>query len=73
MKILCVLFCLILQQEGSLCAQHCLNNLLQGEYFSPIDLSTIAQQLDEEERARMAEGGTTTEEYKIFLQVKVVS
>ncbi|XP_067848027.1 ataxin-3 isoform X2 [Heptranchias perlo] len=56
------------KQEGSLCAQHCLNNLLQGEYFSPIDLSTIAQQLDEEERARMAEGGTTTEEYKIFLQ-----
>ncbi|XP_062902264.1 ataxin-3 isoform X2 [Mobula hypostoma] len=55
-------------QEGSLCAQHCLNNLLQGEYFSPIDLSTIAQQLDEEERERMAEGGTTTEEYRIFLQ-----
>ncbi|XP_069772333.1 ataxin-3 [Narcine bancroftii] len=56
------------KQEGSLCAQHCLNNLLQGEYFSPVDLSTIAQQLDEEERARMAEGGTMTEEYKIFLQ-----
>ncbi|XP_078418353.1 ataxin-3 isoform X2 [Cetorhinus maximus] len=56
------------KQEGSLCAQHCLNNLLQGEYFSPIDLSTIAQQLDEEERERMAEGGTTTEEYRIFLQ-----
>ncbi|XP_020389238.1 ataxin-3 [Rhincodon typus] len=56
------------KQEGSLCAQHCLNNLLQGEYFSPIDLSTIAQQLDEEERERMAEGGTATEEYRIFLQ-----
>ncbi|XP_078090386.1 ataxin-3 isoform X2 [Mustelus asterias] len=56
------------KQEGSLCAQHCLNNLLQGEYFSPIDLSTIAQQLDDEERERMAEGGTTTEEYRIFLQ-----
>uniref|UniRef100_A0A4W3GXV9 ubiquitinyl hydrolase 1 n=1 Tax=Callorhinchus milii TaxID=7868 RepID=A0A4W3GXV9_CALMI len=55
-------------QEGSLCAQHCLNNLLQGEYFSPVELSSIAQQLDEEERARMAEGGTATEEYKIFLQ-----
>ncbi|XP_042193896.1 ataxin-3 isoform X1 [Callorhinchus milii] len=56
------------KQEGSLCAQHCLNNLLQGEYFSPVELSSIAQQLDEEERARMAEGGTATEEYKIFLQ-----
>uniref|UniRef100_A0A2R8M946 Ataxin-3 homolog n=1 Tax=Callithrix jacchus TaxID=9483 RepID=A0A2R8M946_CALJA len=45
------------KQEGSLCAQHCLNNLLQGEYFSPVELSSIAHQLDEEERMRMAEGG----------------
>lgn len=58
-----------LQQEGSLCAQHCLNNLLQGEYFTPVDLSSIAQQLDEEERMRMAEGGMASEEYRTFLQV----
>uniref|UniRef100_A0A8C6SS46 ubiquitinyl hydrolase 1 n=1 Tax=Neogobius melanostomus TaxID=47308 RepID=A0A8C6SS46_9GOBI len=45
------------KQEGSLCAQHCLNNLLQGEYFTPVDLSSIAHQLDEEER-----------EYRTFLQ-----
>uniref|UniRef100_A0A8C1HT24 ubiquitinyl hydrolase 1 n=1 Tax=Cyprinus carpio carpio TaxID=630221 RepID=A0A8C1HT24_CYPCA len=57
------------KQEGSLCAQHCLNNLLQGEYFSPVELSSIAQQLDEEERMRMAEGGVQTEEYRTFLQV----
>ncbi|XP_026568994.1 ataxin-3 isoform X2 [Pseudonaja textilis] len=56
------------RQEGSLCAQHCLNNLLQGEYFSPVELSSIAQQLDEEERIRMAEGGVSSEEYRIFLQ-----
>uniref|UniRef100_A0A8C1E9C0 ubiquitinyl hydrolase 1 n=1 Tax=Cyprinus carpio carpio TaxID=630221 RepID=A0A8C1E9C0_CYPCA len=55
-------------QEGSLCAQHCLNNLLQGEYFSPVELSSIAEQLDEEERMRMAEGGVQTEEYRTFLQ-----
>ncbi|NWY08965.1 ATX3 protein, partial [Aphelocoma coerulescens] len=55
-------------QEGSLCAQHCLNNLLQGEYFSPVELSSIAQQLDEEERMRMAEGGVSSEEYRTFLQ-----
>ncbi|NWW69036.1 ATX3 protein, partial [Ifrita kowaldi] len=55
-------------QEGSLCAQHCLNNLLQGEYFSPVELSSIAQQLDEEERMRMAEGGISSEEYRTFLQ-----
>uniref|UniRef100_A0A8C1WLF9 ubiquitinyl hydrolase 1 n=1 Tax=Cyprinus carpio TaxID=7962 RepID=A0A8C1WLF9_CYPCA len=57
------------KQEGSLCAQHCLNNLLQGEYFSPVELSSIAEQLDEEERMRMAEGGVQTEEYRTFLQV----
>ncbi|XP_067312393.1 ataxin-3 isoform X1 [Pseudorasbora parva] len=56
------------KQEGSLCAQHCLNNLLQGEYFSPVELSAIAHQLDEEERMRMAEGGVQTEEYRTFLQ-----
>ncbi|XP_030637192.1 ataxin-3 [Chanos chanos] len=56
------------KQEGSLCAQHCLNNLLQGEYFTPVELSSIAQQLDEEERMRMAEGGVLSEEYRTFLQ-----
>lgn len=59
------------QQEGSLCAQHCLNNLLQGEYFSPVELSSIAHQLDEEERMRMAEGGVTSEDYRTFLQVLI--
>ncbi|XP_027426280.1 ataxin-3 isoform X3 [Zalophus californianus] len=58
----------VVWQEGSLCAQHCLNNLLQGEYFSPVELSSIAHQLDEEERMRMAEGGVTSEDYRTFLQ-----
>lgn len=56
-----------LQQEGSLCAQHCLNSLLQGPYFTPVDLSTLAGKLDEEERERMAECGVDSEEYKKFL------
>nr|XP_039331385.1 ataxin-3-like protein isoform X2 [Saimiri boliviensis boliviensis] len=56
------------KQEGSLCAQHCLNNLFQGEYFSPVELASIAHQLDEEERMRMAEGGVTSEDYRAFLQ-----
>jgi hypothetical protein len=38
------------QQESALCGQHCLNNLLQGPHFTAIDLSDIAQSLDEEER-----------------------
>ncbi|KAM4690166.1 ataxin-3 isoform 2-T2 [Rhinophrynus dorsalis] len=56
------------KQEGSLCAQHCLNNLLQGEYFSPVELSSIAMQLDEQERMRMAEGGLTSQEYRTFME-----
>ncbi|XP_075700444.1 ataxin-3 [Rhinoderma darwinii] len=56
------------KQEGSLCAQHCLNNLLQGEYFSPVELSSIAMQLDEQERMRMAEGGLSSTEYRTFIQ-----
>jgi ataxin-3 len=58
-----------LQQEGQLCAQHALNALLQGPYFTAVDLATIAQQLDEEERKSMAEGGIDSKEYQEFLAV----
>lgn len=33
-------------QEGLLCAQHCLNSLLQGDYYSAPDLANIAMELD---------------------------
>jgi ataxin-3 len=46
---------------------------LQGEYFSPVELSSIAHQLDEEERMRMAEGGVTSEDYRTFLQVLILN
>jgi len=39
------------KQEGALCAQHALNSLLQGEYFTAVDLANIAHSLDEEEGA----------------------
>ncbi|XP_064484532.1 ataxin-3-like [Ornithodoros turicata] len=55
------------KQEGSLCAQHCLNGLLQGEYFTAVDLATLAQQIDEQERETMAEGGVHSEDYRRFL------
>ncbi|KAF8630664.1 hypothetical protein AX15_002812 [Amanita polypyramis BW_CC] len=47
------------QQQGSaLCAQHALNNLLQGSYFSAPDLSDIARNLDLLERSfRGGSGG----------------
>ncbi|KAI0241889.1 Ataxin-3 [Lamellibrachia satsuma] len=56
------------KQEGSLCAQHCLNALLQGNYFTAVDLADIARQLDESERQQMAEAGTYSEEYRRFLE-----
>ncbi|KAI9442280.1 Josephin-domain-containing protein [Lactarius indigo] len=44
------------QESGSmLCAQHALNSLLQGSYFTPSDLSTIAQSIDSLEQ-RVDEG-----------------
>jgi len=59
------------QQEGYLCAQHCLNALLQGPYFSAVDLATLGQQMDEQERERMAENGVDSEEYRNFIQVRL--
>lgn len=59
----------LLQQIGLLCAQHCLNALLQGPYFNPIDLAEIAQGLDEFEKQQMAVRGVLTREYQQFLQV----
>mmetsp|Transcript_26209 Transcript_26209/g.74262 ORF Transcript_26209/g.74262 Transcript_26209/m.74262 type:complete len:281 (+) Transcript_26209:102-944(+) len=38
------------KQYGSMCGQHCLNNLLQGPYFQAEDLANIAHELDEQER-----------------------
>ncbi|KAL5254343.1 hypothetical protein ACHWQZ_G013953 [Mnemiopsis leidyi] len=53
-------------QEGQLCAQHCLNTLLQCPVFDAIQLASIAQQLDSEETSKMAEG--SSEEYSRFLE-----
>lgn len=59
----------LFQQEGSLCAQHCLNALLQNQYFTAVDLAQIGQNLDEQERQHMLEGGTDSHEYQHFLEV----
>ncbi|KAF8796909.1 Ataxin-3 like protein [Argiope bruennichi] len=56
------------KQEGSLCAQHCLNALLQAPYFTAVELATLARQIDEEERSQMAEGGVQSEDYRKFIQ-----
>jgi len=54
-------------QDGSLCAQHCLNSLLQGDFFTAVDLAQIAEQLDKQERIHMSEAGTLTKDYERFL------
>lgn len=38
-----------------LCAQHALNMLLQGPYFSAVDLADIANELDEREKQMLGE------------------
>ena len=38
------------KQQGNLCAQHALNSLLQGAYFTAIDLSEIARNSDKQEQ-----------------------
>jgi ataxin-3 len=45
------------KQAAALCAVHALNTLLQGPYFSEIDLAHLAHDLDALERALMAESG----------------
>ncbi|KAF8930300.1 Josephin-domain-containing protein [Dissophora ornata] len=45
------------RQEGNLCAQHCLNALLQGPYFTAIDLAELARQLDQKEQDALGNTG----------------
>jgi len=55
------------KQFSLLCGQHCLNNLLQGPYFTAPDLATIGQELDAEERRMMLEAGSETADAIRFL------
>ncbi|CAN8268104.1 unnamed protein product [Cochlearia groenlandica] len=43
-------------QESNLCAVHCVNTVLQGPFFSEIDLAAVASDLDGKERQVMLEG-----------------
>ncbi|DBB15256.1 hypothetical protein WJX82_009066 [Trebouxia sp. C0006] len=55
------------KQVASLCGVHCLNTLLQGPTFSEMDLGQIALELDQQERAFMAEGGMESEDYLKYI------
>lgn len=41
---------------------------MQGSYFTPVDLASLGQRMDDEERIRMAECGEESEEYKKFIK-----
>lgn len=57
------------KQDSALCAVHSLNNLLQGQYYSAIELMNIAQELDAKEQILMQELGNDTVDYKKFMAV----
>lgn len=54
------------KQVGALCAQHAINALLQNEYYSAVDLASIAQSLDEKEHAALIESGATDQDIAVF-------
>ena len=43
-------------QESKLCAVHCVNTVLQGPFFSEINLAALASDLGTKERQMMLEG-----------------
>ena len=47
------------KQAAALCGRHALNNLLQGAYFTEIELADIARELDESEKQVMLAGGAS--------------
>jgi len=54
------------RQEALLCGQHALNNLLQLQSFSPVDLASVAHELDEMELSFMStnnEGGIHSRDF----------
>lgn len=50
-------------QEAKLCAVHCVNTVLQGPFFSELDLAALASDLDSKERQMMLEGGFSTGDF----------
>ncbi|GAM19694.1 hypothetical protein SAMD00019534_028690 [Acytostelium subglobosum LB1] len=54
------------KQLASLCGVHCLNSLLQGSYFTAVDLANVAHQLDQEEMDVMSQAGMDTSDFIKF-------
>jgi Ataxin-3 len=54
-------------QAAALCGVHALNTLLQGPFIDEFQCAEIAQQLDAQERALMAEAGMESAEFLKFV------
>ncbi|XP_071697785.1 ataxin-3 homolog [Rutidosis leptorrhynchoides] len=50
-------------QESKLCAVHCVNTVLQGPFFSEIDLAALASDLDRREHQMMLEGSAAGDDF----------
>ncbi|GAB5356293.1 hypothetical protein AAMO2058_000278300 [Amorphochlora amoebiformis] len=54
-------------QKAAFCGVHAVNNLLQGPWYTEWDFSKIALALTEDERKIMAEKGTESKDYLVFM------
>ena len=55
------------RQASKLCLQHAINALLQGPYFTAVDLSQIAAELDALELQMMQESGVDSRDFLKFM------
>ncbi|XP_054277446.1 uncharacterized protein LOC128996269 isoform X2 [Macrosteles quadrilineatus] len=55
------------KQDGNLCAQHCLNALLQKSHFNAVDLAELAMEMDYAEKQTLVEAGINTKEFQSFI------
>jgi len=56
-----------LQGSDLMCGVHCLNSLLQGPFFTEVDLAEVAQRLDQKEKELMMEAGMENKEFLKFM------
>ena len=58
------------QQDDNMCAQHCINALIQQPHFHAVLLAEIATQLDTQEREQYLKGGADSPDYLRAMQVQ---
>ena len=59
------------QQDDNMCAQHCLNALIQQPHFHAVTLAEIATQLDAQEREQYLQGGADSVDFLRSMQVVI--